>query len=119
VDVYLDVTTDGGARFTPAATEPLHVRTLVPAALSQTGVPIAARGSDVWVLGKNVIYESTDTGGQWTAVRTRQTLSSIALAGDGHAVGTSGANCESNTGGCWQTDYLVVTSDGGRTWHAP
>jgi photosystem II stability/assembly factor-like uncharacterized protein len=112
VDVAVYRSTDDGATFARIA-EPLRLRNRF---FEERFVSVLDH--TVWVMTQDRVYESNDDGATWTHVDVYQHIRNIELASTRSATGLASANCSSDTEGCWTTDYLVATSDGGRTWHS-
>jgi photosystem II stability/assembly factor-like uncharacterized protein len=106
------VSHDGGATFDPM------------------GVPIpfggnsyhaaAALDSVIWVAIGDAIEETADGGQTWTSVTAAGlpiNVGSIALTGPTSATAVIiDSGCAGFKTDCWYRNYLVATSDGGRTW---
>jgi len=103
--------TDGGASFTPPTTPPLQI----PAAFDPGEVFPAILGNTAWFPVRGGIYESGDAGASWTLVSSNASPHWISLISGSAAVGvTNDSTCQNGT--CHNENYLVVTTDGGRTW---
>jgi hypothetical protein len=81
-------------------------------------------GQTTWVApyegGK--VYETTDQGRTWTTVTATGLpggVSRLALTGPDSATALIGlSGCPGFQTDCWTRSYILVTSDGGRTWTA-
>jgi hypothetical protein len=69
------------------------------------------------------IYETDDEGRTWTTVAASglpSGVSRLALTGPASATALIGlAGCPGFQSDCWTRSYLLVTTDGGRTWTTP
>jgi hypothetical protein len=115
-DVAILTSTDQGATFRPTARTPLRV----PSGFG-TSMPLASiQGSNVWVAGTGRIYESKDNGQTWSTVVTAQAVVSLDVVSAAQAIGAATSGCSSYSTGpaCLSDKYLIVTVDGGRSWHS-
>jgi len=78
-------------------------------------------GQVTWVMSSvaGLIYETDDGARTWTSVAP----AGLPPASEIHLTGPTSATaviwehgCTGVKTGCWQRNYLVATSDGGRTW---
>lgn len=108
VDIFRS--TDRGATFAASAGRPPLVVREDPS--------VAFRATIVWVSTASRIHRSGDGGVTWTSTATALPVRVIAVVSAERAVGLASADCSSNdsTAQCASTDYLVETTDGGRTW---
>jgi photosystem II stability/assembly factor-like uncharacterized protein len=109
------VSHDGGATFEGPLGSTL--------ALDTYGRPATGSlGGATWVAPYDGgrVYETADEGRTWTAVAASGLplgVSSIDLTGPASATALIGlAGCPGFQEDCWTRSYVVVTSDGGRTW---
>jgi photosystem II stability/assembly factor-like uncharacterized protein len=107
------VSHDGGATFATMGTA-LPVGTDIDPVTDTLGQVTWAMSS---VAG--LIYETDDGARTWTSVAP----AGLPLANEIHLTGPTSATavvweggCTGVKTGCWQRNYLVATSDGGRTW---
>ncbi len=103
---------DGGATFEPMG---------VPIPSGGNEYAVAALGSITWVpAGGGIIQETTDGGRTWTAITAAGLPASVgALDLTGPTSATAviiDSGCAGFKTDCWYRDYLVATTDGGRTW---
>jgi photosystem II stability/assembly factor-like uncharacterized protein len=106
------VSHDGGATFDPMG---------VPIPSGGNASAVAALGSITWVsTGGGIIQETTDGGQTWTAVTAAGlpiNVSSLDLTGPTSATAVVvDSGCAGFKTDCWYRNYLVATTDGGRTW---
>ena len=108
VDIFRS--TDRGSTFAASAGRPPLVVRADPS--------VAFRAAIVWVSTASRIHRSGDGGVTWTSTATALPVRVIAVVSAERAVGLASADCSSNdpTAQCASTDYLVETTDGGRTW---
>jgi photosystem II stability/assembly factor-like uncharacterized protein len=115
------VSRDGGATLDPMGVSIPSGGNAYPA--------VAALGSVIWVAvgngtgngnGNGNIDETTDGGRTWTAVAATGLpidVTSIDLTGPSSATAVVvDSGCGSFKANCWYRNYLVATTDGGRTW---
>ena len=103
------VSHDGGATFSPQGVA-------VPA-----GGNSGSLGPITWVwTGGGILQETTDGGQTWTAITAVGlpiNVSSLDLTGPTSATAVIvDSGCASFKTDCWYRNYLVATTDGGRTW---
>jgi len=108
------VSHDGGASFNPQGVG-------IPAAANPIGA-VGSLGSITWVTagGGGIIEETTDGGRTWTAITAVGlpiNVSSLDLTGPTSATAVIvHSGCAGFKTDCWYRNYLVATTDGGRTW---
>jgi len=110
--LLLLVSHDGGATFEPMG---------VPIPSGGNEAAVAALGSITWVpAGGGIIQETTDGGRTWTAVTAAGlpiNVSALDLTGPTSATAVIiDSGCAGFKTDCWYRDYLLATTDGGRTW---
>ncbi len=89
----------------------------VPASLSAGQVTPAFAGSVIWLPARGRVYESSDAGAAWTAVRTAESPFPISVISRSEAIGiATDSGCRGFKSDCYYYTYLVATSDGGRNW---
>jgi len=103
------VSHDGGATFSPQGVA-------VPA-----GGNSGSLGPITWVwTGGGILQETTDGGQTWTAITAVGlpiNVSSLDLTGPTSATAVIvDSGCAGFKTDCWYRNYLVATTDGGRTW---
>ncbi len=102
-----------GVAVTGPTGPPLHV----PASVSAGQVTPAIGGSVIWLPARGRIYESTDAGAAWTAVRAAESPFPISVISRGQAIGiATDAGCRGFKSDCYYYTYLVATTDGGHNW---
>ena len=107
------VSHDGGASFNPQGVA-------IPAATNPIGA-VGSLGPITWVsTGGGPLLETTDGGQTWTAVTTRGlpvNVATLDLTGPTSATAlVVDSGCAVGKTDCWYRNYLVATTDGGRTW---
>jgi photosystem II stability/assembly factor-like uncharacterized protein len=107
------VSHDGGASFNPQGVG-------IPAAANPIGA-VGSLGQNIWVTtGGGPLQETTDGGRTWTSVVQTGlpvNISVLDLTGPTSATAVViDSGCASNKTNCWYRNYLVATTDGGRTW---
>lgn len=108
-EFLLLVSHDGGATFSPQGVA-------VPA-----GGNSGSLGPITWVwTGGGILQETTDGGQTWTAITAVGlpiNVSSLDLTGPTSATAVIvDGGCAGFKTDCWYRNYLVATTDGGRTW---
>jgi len=109
------VSHDGGATFAGPLGSTLTLDTYARPATDSLG-------QATWVAPYDggTVYETTDEGRTWTPVPATglpSGVSNIDLTGPASATALIGlSGCPGFEKDCWTRSYVVVTSDGGRTW---
>jgi hypothetical protein len=107
------VSHDGKASFDPQGVA-------IPAAANPIGA-VGSLGPITWVsTGGGPLQETTDGGRTWTAVAATGLPVNVAVLDLTGPTSATAVVVDSGCAGfktdCWYRDYLVATSDGGRTW---
>ena len=110
------VSRDGGATFNPQGVG-------IPAAANPIGA-VGTLGSITWVsTGGGPLQETTDGGRTWTSVTATGlpiNVSVLDLTGPTSATAVVvDSGCAGSKTDCRYRNYLVATTDGGRTWTRP
>ncbi len=106
------VSHDGGATFNPMG---------VPIPSGENSYPaVAALGPVIWVAAGDAIEETIDGGKTWTDVAATSlpiNVTAFDLTGPTSATAiVVDSGCAGFKTDCWYRNYLVATTDGGRTW---
>jgi photosystem II stability/assembly factor-like uncharacterized protein len=104
------VSHDGGASFAPQGV-----------AIPAGSITVGTLGQIVWLpTGSGIVEETADGGQTWTAVTATGlpiNVSSLALTSPTSATAVViDSGCEGFKTNCYYRNYLVATTDGGRTW---
>jgi len=107
------VSHDGGASFNPQGVG-------IPAAANPIGA-VGSLGQEIWVsTGGGPLQETTDGGRTWTSVTQTglpMNVSVLDLTGPTSATAVViDSGCSGFKTDCWYRNYLVATTDGGRSW---
>jgi photosystem II stability/assembly factor-like uncharacterized protein len=107
------VSHDGGASFNPQGVG-------IPAAANPIGA-VGSFGSITWVsTGGGPLQETTDGGRTWTSVMQGGLPINVSVLDLTSPTSATAVAIDSGCAGfktnCWYRNYLVATTDGGRTW---
>jgi photosystem II stability/assembly factor-like uncharacterized protein len=107
------VSHDGGASFNPQGVG-------IPAAANPIGA-VGSLGQNIWVsTGGGPLQETTDGGRTWTSVMQSGLPVNVSVLDLTSPTSATAVAIDSGCAGfktnCWYRNYLVATTDGGRTW---